>query len=993
MAEGWRKIEIHHDLEPVDNLNSILFEKSAEARFILEKGKVIKSNRHARRIFRCEEDEWVGFDPLSKDSGVFNYLPDEHSLLTSKLKKARKSGRVIKICVLARRIDGSEFHCEIKIAQIGKNIESLQVRDISERLFYDNEIRESEARFRILSQFAMEGIVFLSDGIIQDSNEQFAIMFGHESVPVGISILDFIDERDWQRLSARRNWGMRCELRGVTKQGRSIYLEATRSDGKEEGSEQILMLYDITDRKRTEFDLLQTKERFRMLVESSPIGLFLIVDGRIKYTNTGGLELLNERVEDYIYDEVFIDLFKNEDRVVVEQDVEKVRNGDRPPYREVMMVLRDGTEKEVGIRMTLSFHDRSPAIQVTVTDLSTRIQLMREQMRATLAEESNLMLKEEITKHKKTQSRLRDAEEFNRSIIESSIDMIVAFDMEGNLQQYNHAFSVEFGIEPNQESTPNFKKFLIDEKTADGVFDELQQRSYFSGEIEGRRISGETFSMFISVATMRDGTGRSLGAMAVGRDITDMKLAEEELKSSEERYRDILENATDIIFVVDSSGHFTYANPAFYKKLGFTQRSLSKTTIKGIIKNLPTKNKDWINALNGKQEERVFLDSKGKELIVLGASSAQYDDNGKAIGMRGIYLDISEMRHHEKEAKSQSAKLDSIFDSTQNLVMFTLNRDDQITSFNNNFRRLMEDKLTKKVELGMSFVSNISKFITDESYQGQIRLFKKALMGNAKDFELPLKIASGEAKWFHIFLNPISSDDTQNEISCIAYDITERKEIDRAIRLALKEKEILLKEVHHRVKNNLQVISSLMSLQKSFVKDPTLVQVLEESQSRIATMSYIHESLYRHTDFSSISFADYLQRLSANLIHSYSTPDCEVALQSAFEDVYLTLDQAIPSGLIVNELVSNSLKYAFKGRKRGVVFLRVAKLDGRIEIEVRDDGVGLPDDFSLNKNESLGLYLIQALSEQLEAELVVESTKEGRKGSSFLISFEAHNLT
>ena len=977
----------------MDNLDNILFEKSAEARFILEKGKVIKSNRHARRIFHCEEDEWVGFDPLSKDSGIFNYLPDEHSLLISKLKKSRKSGRVIKICVLARRIDGSEFHCEIKIAQIEKNIESLQVRDISERLFYDNEIRESEARFRVLSQFAMEGIVFLSDGIIQDSNEQFAIMFGHESVPVGVSILDFIDERDWQRLSARRNWGMRCELRGVTKQGRSIYLEATRSDGKEKGSEQILMLYDITDRKRTEFDLLQTKERFRMLVESSPIGLFLIVDGRIKYTNTGGLELLNERVEDYIYDEVFIDLFKDEDKVVVKEDVEKVRNGDRPPYREVMMILRDGTEKEVGIRMTLSFHDRSPAIQVTVTDLSTRIQLMREQMRATLAEESNLMLKEEITKHKKTQARLRDAEEFNRSIIESSIDMIVAFDMDGNLQQYNHAFSVEFGIEPNQESTPNFKEFLIDEKTANGVFDELQQRSYFSGEIEGRRFSGEIFSMFISVATMRDGAGRPLGAMAVGRDITDMKLAEEELKSSEERYRDILENATDIIFVVDSSGHFTYANPSFYKKLGFTKTSLSKTTIKGIIKNFPTKNKDWINVLNGKQEERVFIDSNGEELIVLGASSAQYDDNGKAIGMRGIYLDISEMRRHEKEAKSQSAKLDSIFDSTQNLIMFTLNRDDQITSFNNNFRRLMEDKLSNSVELGMSFVSNISKFITDESYQGQIRLFKKALKGNAKDFELPLKIASGEAKWFHIFLNPISSDDAQNEISCIAYDITERKEIDRAIRLALKEKEVLLKEVHHRVKNNLQVISSLMSLQRSFVKDPTLVQVLEESQSRIATMSYIHESLYRHTDFSSISFADYLQRLSTNLIHSYSTPDCEVTLQSAFEDVYLTLDQAIPSGLIVNELVSNALKYAFKGRKRGVVFLRVAKLDGRIEIEVRDDGVGLPEDFSLNKNESLGLYLIQALSEQLEAKLVVESTKDGRKGSSFLISFEAHNLT
>lgn len=979
-------------MNKLEKLESVLFEKSIEASFILEKGKVIKSNRHARRIFHCEEDDWVGFDPLSKKSGIFNFISDEHSLLMSKLKKARITGRIIKICVLARRIDGSEFHCEIKIVQLEENIEVLQVRDISERLFYDHEIRESEARFRVLSQFAMEGIVFLNNGIIQDSNEQFTVMFGHEKVPVGESILDFIDERDWQRLSARRNWGMRCELRGVTKQGRSIYLEATRSDGKEEGSEQILMVYDITDRKRTEFDLLQTKERFRMLVESSPIGLFLIVDGKIKYTNTGGLDLLNERVEDYIYDEVFIELFNDEDKVIVSDDIEKVRNGERPPYREVIIRLRDGTSKEVGIRMTLSFHDRSPAIQITVTDLSTRIQLIREQMRATLAEESNVMLKEEIDKHKKTQLLLREAEEFNRSIIESSIDMIVAFDMTGALQQYNHAFSVEFGVEPGKEKTINFKQFIADKKASVELWDELQQRSYYSGEIEGKRMSGEVFSMFISVATMRDGYGHALGAMAVGRDITDMKLAEADLKASEERHRDILDNATDIIFVVDLIGHFTYANPSFYEKLGYSKKTLAKVKIMDVIKQFPSKNKQWVKALDNVQQEYVFIDAKGGEILVLGGGSAQYDDEGKVLGMRGIYLDITEMRKHEKEAKTQSAKLESIFDSTQNLIMFTLSNTDKITSFNNNFRRLMEDEFGKEVELGMSFISNISGLINDESYQGQLRLFKNALKGRAKDFELPLKTEQGVSKWYHIFLNPISTDDSSSEISCIAYDISERKEIDKAIRLALKEKEILLQEVHHRVKNNLQVISSLMSLQKSFVKDPTLIQVLDESQSRIATMSYIHESLYRHTDFSSISFSEYLQRLSTNLIHSYSTPDCEVILQTAFEDVFLTLDQAIPSGLIVNELVSNALKYAFEGMKTGTVLLRVAKIDGRIEIEVSDNGVGLPDGFDLNKQESLGLYLIQALTEQLDAELKIESIKEGRKGSSFLISFEAQNL-
>ena len=149
------------------------------------------------------------------------------------------------------------------------------------------------------------------------------------------------------------------------------------------------------------------------------------------------------------------------------------------------MVLRDKTEKEVGLRMSLSFHDRSPAIQITVTDLSARVQLVREQMRATLAEESNVMFKEEIRKHKITQQNLIKAEEFNRSIIESSIDMIVAFDMQGNLQQYNHAFSVEFGLEPGKEKSINYKMFISKKDEIDRVVGALKTRSYFSGEVHG----------------------------------------------------------------------------------------------------------------------------------------------------------------------------------------------------------------------------------------------------------------------------------------------------------------------------------------------------------------------------------------------------------------------------------------------------------------------------------------------------------------------------
>ena len=150
-------------MDKLDKIDSLLFEKSSEARFILKNGKVINSNRHARRIFKCDEDKWVGFDPISEKSGIFKYLPDEHSLLLSKLTQARASGRVIKINILAKRIDGGEFHSEIKIAQISKGIEVLQVRDVSDLVLYDSAIKESEARYRVLSQFAMEGIVFISE--------------------------------------------------------------------------------------------------------------------------------------------------------------------------------------------------------------------------------------------------------------------------------------------------------------------------------------------------------------------------------------------------------------------------------------------------------------------------------------------------------------------------------------------------------------------------------------------------------------------------------------------------------------------------------------------------------------------------------------------------------------------------------------------------------------------------------------------------------------
>ena len=888
-------------------------------------------------------------------------------------------------------LDGSRFHAEWKWNFLDEEAVVGQFQDISERVFFEAAIRESEQRFKSLSIHAMEGIALLEGQTIVDSNEQFARLLGFQRTPdiLGTSVRDYIRERDWRRISARSQFGSRCEIEAKTAKDQTIHLEVTMAESAEN---QVLLIYDITERKRTEFDLLQTKERFRLLVENSPVGLFLLVDGLVRYANSSAMELV-EWPEERLFEAEFGELFVEEDQGRLRRDLARTREGVKTPYIELKMLRPDGRERLVGLRMTLSFHDRSPAVQVTVMDLSTRTQLLQEQLRASIAEESNTLLKAEIERHKDTQRKLRAAELLNRSMIESSIDMIIAFDREGQLIQWNHAASVEYGWTFEEAKILEFKAFFADEEEADGILQDLAQDHYFAGEAQGIRASGEEFNILMSVASMRDDANEVIGYVAVGRDITDLKLAEQELRESEERYRDILEFATDIIFLVDASGTFVYANPSFFRTLGYDPAFIEDLTLDQIMPELQIQpGTDWMEALEGSRSEWVFRSTNGTSLLMLGGASVRYDQSGDRVGLRGIFLDITDIRRHERSARIQSAKLQSIFNSTRYLLMLTMDRSHQITTINSNFQEVFLRQFNVEVELGTQFTELFLALADNELYQGQLSLIHNAFDGRAQQFEMALTARDGSIRWFIVFINPVENEAATEEVSCIAYDITDRKEIDQQIRSALKEKEILLQEVHHRVKNNLQVISSMLNLQRRFVSDPLMLQVLDESTSRIATMSYIHESLYQNTDFSSISFAEYLRRLTSNLMSSYAQQNAPIELDARMTDLHLNLEQAIPCGLIVNELVSNAMKYAFKGLTDGVLTLRVERSGEFVEIEVADNGVGLPDDFNFDTNDSLGVYLIQALTEQIQAELVVRSSSlEGvhkiPRGSSFMIKF------
>lgn len=211
-------------------------------------------------------------------------------------------------------------------------------------------------------------------------------------------------------------------------------------------------------------------------------------------------------------------------------------------------------------------------------------------------------------------------------------------------------------------------------------------------------------------------------------------------------------------------------------------------------------------------------------------------------------------------------------------------------------------------------------------------------------------------------------------------ELAERTRAEAQVQESLKEKELLLKEVHHRVKNNLQVIVSLINLQTAQLTDEKSLLALRESQNRVRSMALVHEKLYQSASLANINFREYLRQLTSALFHSYQVDASQVALVLEVDEVVLDVDQAVPCGLIVNELVSNALKHGFPQKRTGAVQLTLhTRPDGQIELSVADNGVGIPGEKDWRQTESLGMQLIQSLVKQIGGSIELERLLPGTR--------------
>jgi two-component system, sensor histidine kinase PdtaS len=474
-------------------------------------------------------------------------------------------------------------------------------------------------------------------------------------------------------------------------------------------------------------------------------------------------------------------------------------------------------------------------------------------------------------------------------------------------------------------------------------------------------------------------------AIEHSRLYTEARNLSYQMESQNERLDNILKTVPAIVWEMwynRASGRKNFISHYFEKLLGYKVEEwfadpefMFRIVHPDDVERL-RKETDKISKGDRKEGSIQFrlIKKDGMIIWVESTRSVIVDFTGTPIGMRGVTVDISQRKKVEERLKA-------VVESSPNALVMVNNRG-VITLVNTQAEKLLgysrEELIGKPVEeiVPARFRTGHADYKKDFMKNPQARP-----MGAGRDLFARRK--DGSEVPVEIGLSPVRTEEGLFVLSSIV-DISERRKIEKKIEASLNEKDILLKEIHHRVKNNLQIISSLLSLQSNFLQDPNVVDALTESQNRIRSMALIHEKLYQTMDLSRINFREYIEDLVDNLFNSYQA-DSNVTKEILVDEVYLNIDIAISLGLIINELVTNSFKYAFPDKK-GKVLIRMYRNggDGEVKLEVEDNGTGLPADFNISSTNTLGFQLVLSLIDQIEGEIKTIPVK----GTKFVITYK-----
>jgi PAS domain S-box-containing protein len=594
----------------------------------------------------------------------------------------------------------------------------------------------------------------------------------------------------------------------------------------------------------------------------------------------------------------------------------------------------------------------------------------------------------DITQSKKDQQEVINKQSQLAAIINTTDDIIFSVDKNYKISEFNNALKQVVKKRHGVIIKPGIYVFdILPTEHIEAV------KARYDVALEGESVLAIEKFMMEGVERVYEAyyspikiNGAVTGVAVFSKDVTDRQQAQQEVHDKQSQLTTIINTTNDIIFSMDRNYNIVQYNSVLEE---IAEQRAGKKIKPGMnfFDFLPKETHSWLKqtynrALKGENVVSIetFFHPKTKVNRIYEANYNPIVINGEIIGISVFSRDITEQKEIEKKILNTQSQLAAIINNTTDIVV-SIDKNYNIVQFNKLLADMVKRRYGKTLSEGMSVFETM-----EEENHRDIKNIYERVFAEGKSLVAVEMFAVGQDRklYFESNYNPIRQNNETVGIAIFSRDISEKITSETELRSALKEKEVLLKEVHHRVKNNLQVISSILNLQTAYVKDKATANILKECQNRIKTMAYIHESLYQTKDFLQINFGEYIINLVKNLFYSYDANQQKIKANFDVDTIFLNLDTSIPCGLIINELVSNAFKYAFADGREGFISVKVKKLENnKIQMQVADNGTGMPTDIDFRNTESLGLQLVNILSEQINATLTLNQTN----GTTFEIIF------
>ena len=775
------------------------------------------------------------------------------------------------------------------------------------------------------------------------------------------------------------------------------------------GSSAFVTEFEMND-ERTQLiaSLEKSQEMYRTLIKHYPNGSVFLFDRDLRYTLVDGqglavVGLSKEQLEGKTLQEVVPpedwQLFESKYRAALAglEDNFEYKYGDRIYSITVVPVKNDREEIFAGMVVTQEITEQKQA-HIGMQRLKNALEIKCQKQSAAL-KTSNQQLREEIIEHWRAEEFLRESQQqlelfFSQSLNgflfmmldepvqwddtvdkEKVLDYVFANE---RLTKANDAFLDQYGATREEFIGCPLNYFFTHDPTRGR---EIIKQLFDAGRIhlqsEKRKFDGTKIWVEADYICNYDSHGRILGHFGVQRDISDRKKTEAALKESEERFRQLAENIESVFWMVNvQPQEIIYISPGYEKIWG---RSCNDLYAYGrfFAESIHPEDRDRVMAnftqqiVSEDEIEYRIVRPDGEIRWIRDRAFPIRNQADRVYRIVGIAEDISARKQAEKAIRESEERFRQLAENIQDSFwLVSADFTDLLyisPAYEQIWGRTREELYAEPLKC-MESVHPEDEYLLEES-------MRRVLQGESTSTEYRIFRPDGTMRWLCDRAFPIYDESGKiYRIAGICEDISDRKFTEARIQAALREKEILLKEIHHRVKNNMQVVSSLLQLQAQYIEDEPTLALFEESQTRIHSMALIHEQLYQSENLDRIDLPIYVENLVANLYQSFGCGSNSIQFNLNVDPIFLNIETAIPCGLIINELVSNSLKYAFTQSLAGEININFHEITSQqFHLSIQDNGSGFPADFDVENAETLGVRLVRMLTHQLEGTLVIDS--------------------